>query len=225
MLAAVSMATLPPFGHSTHESVSHLGGLKVIFDEGFDRWRPVFLGSVWQRWGWPKGFTLPPTSTSVCPQLLGEPQCTYGGIPDTTLKQQGTKQQQPDSWSFLVKEQAGQRSSSRLLIPPALWDCRARLYSQCKAKHMPRARRINYAQSVHCFSAQAWAWVSPMQKVESTPYHEHSRAAYLAGLKMMPLHSSHNLRWCLILLYENLNIVIMCKINRWISIYPPAQYP
>lgn len=40
---------------------------------------------------------LHPASTSVCPQLLGEPQCTYGGIPDTTLKQQGTKQQQPDS--------------------------------------------------------------------------------------------------------------------------------
>lgn len=69
--------------------------------------------------------------TSVCPQLLGEPQCTYGGIPDTTLKQQGTKQQQPDSWSCLVKEQAGQRSSSRVLIPPALWGCRPGLYSLC----------------------------------------------------------------------------------------------
>lgn len=137
------MATLPPFGHSTHESVSRLGGLKVIFDEGFDRWRPGFLGDVWQRRGWPKGFTpFPPTSTYVCPQLLGEPQCTYGGIPDTTLKQQGTKQQQPDSWSCLVKKQAGQRSSIQLLIPLALLDCRARLYSQCKLKHMPRAWRI-----------------------------------------------------------------------------------
>lgn len=107
-------------------------------------------------------YTPPPPlhPTSVCPQLLGEPQCTYGGIPDTTLKQQGTKQQQPDSWSCLVKGQAGQRSSSRLLIPPALWDCRARLYSQCKAKHMQRACRINQAQSVHRLSAQAWqGWV------------------------------------------------------------------
>lgn len=37
---------------------------------------------------------LPPP---FAPQLLREPRCTYGGIPDTTLKQQGTKQQQPDS--------------------------------------------------------------------------------------------------------------------------------
>lgn len=136
---------------------------------------------------------LHPTSTSVCPQLLGEPQCTHRGIPDTTLKQQGTKQQQPDSWSCLVKEQAGQRSSSRLLIPPALWDRRARLYSQHKAKHMPRACRINLAQSVHRFSAQAWARVSPVQKGECMSFHEHSRGAYLAGLKMMPSHSTHAL--------------------------------
>lgn len=171
------MTTLPPFGHSTHESVSHSGGLKVIFDEGFDRWRPAFLG---------KRVTAPrmaqrlppllPPPTSVCPQLLGEPQCTYGGIPDTTLKQQGTKQQQPDSWSCLVKEQAGQRSSSRLLIPPALWGCRARLYSQCKANNTcKRACRMNRAQSVHrCISAQAWARRSPVQKVESKSFHEHS---------------------------------------------------
>lgn len=36
---------------------------------------------------------LPP----FAPQLLSEPRCTSGGIPDTTLKQQGTKPQQPDS--------------------------------------------------------------------------------------------------------------------------------
>lgn len=36
------------------------GAWKVIFDEGFDRWRPVFLGNVWEHRGWPKGFTPPP---------------------------------------------------------------------------------------------------------------------------------------------------------------------
>lgn len=86
MLAEVFMATLLPFGHSTQESVPYLGGLKVIFDGGFDRLHPVIFS-----------------------------------ISDTTLKQQGTKQQHPDSWSFLVKEQAGQRLSSLLLIPVALW--------------------------------------------------------------------------------------------------------
>lgn len=105
-----------------------------------------FGGDVRQCWGWPKGFTfLPPTS--VCPQLLGEPWCTCGGIPDTTLTQQGTKQEQPHSWSCLVKKQAGQWSSSQTLIPLVLWDCRARLYSQLKLEHMLHAWGITLQSS------------------------------------------------------------------------------
>lgn len=161
MLAAVSMATLPPFSHSMHESVSHLGGLKVIFDESFDRWRPVFLGRAWQHRPKARVFLSAAASTSVCPQLLGEPHCTYGGIPDTTLKQQGTKQQQPGSWSFLVKKQAGQRLSSRFLIPLALWDCRARLYSRRKLKHKLQPEWLTKTNPALWISSHAWVRYVP----------------------------------------------------------------
>lgn len=59
---------------------------------------------------------LRPYICPTSPQLLGEPPCTYGGIPDRTFKQQGTKELQPDGRS-------------------ALWACGARLTLR-KTKHM-----------------------------------------------------------------------------------------
>lgn len=129
-----------------------------------------FWGSVRHCWVLLKGCipTLPPASTSPCPRMLGEPQRAFRGIVDTALKQQGTKQQHPDSWSFLVKEQAGQRLWSRFLIPPALW-ARKRLYLQYKLTKCTPLRALVQCTSVtelrvqfkRYSSKQVFSWPEP----------------------------------------------------------------
>lgn len=143
------------------------------------------------------------------PQLLGEPQCTYGGIPDTTLKQQATKQQRPDGRSCLIKEQAGQRLPSRFLIPSALWECRPRLYSRYKAEHM------RHSQSVHHFSASMTA----VLEVKSKSSQEHSRE--LLYLEKNPTFSLKN---AALLKSDHLWNIIVLKMHSLIT-HLPVQIP